>query len=117
GEFEVDRGPAGAHQQVGIPILDVPTVLTKVNRDAVGAAEFGEYGRSHRIGLVGATRLSDGGHMVDVDEESHSVGSSNRAIPVATSDGRPRWRARVSVESASTEYSRRSGADNSARCR
>ena len=68
-QHETDTGSP----EVQIAILNVPAIFAKVNCDAVGAAEDGQDGGRHRIGLLGLPRLSHRSHMVDVDAETNHV--------------------------------------------
>ena len=52
-----------------ILILDVTTVFAQMHRDAVGPAQVSFDRGPDRIGFIGAARLADGSHMVDVDAE------------------------------------------------
>jgi len=61
-----------------VPVLDVSTVLAQVDRNPIRAAQLSQHGRTHRIRLVGATRLSDGGYVINVDVESHLIRGQER---------------------------------------
>src|SRR5207248_1539707 len=73
-----DGRPQGAH----VGVLDVTAVLTQVAGDAVGAAALGGFGRPHRVGLVGAARLAQRRHVINVDVEAHAfLPSEHSALP------------------------------------
>ena len=73
------RAPEGAnagaqrglavHQAVNGAVLDVPPIFAQVDGDRVGAAEMGLGRGPHRVGLVGPSRLPDGGDVVNVDAQ------------------------------------------------
>ena len=66
-EIELDMGELA--KPANILVLDVTTIFAKMHRDAVGAAQMGFDSRPDRVRFIGAARLADGGHMVDVDAE------------------------------------------------
>ena len=75
--LEVELDVRQLAQPAHVLVLDVAPVLAQVHGDAVGAAEVRLDRRPHRVGLVGAPRLADGGDVVDVDAElDHSSLSS-----------------------------------------
>ncbi len=49
-----------------IPVLDVAPVLAQVQCNAVGAGLLGDQRRIQRVGIAGATRLAQRGHVIDV---------------------------------------------------
>ena len=71
-QLDVDELAQAAH----VLVLDVAAVLAQVHGDAVGAAQVRLDGGPHGIGLVGAARLPQRRHVVDVDAElDHGVRS------------------------------------------
>jgi hypothetical protein len=50
-------------------ILNVTAIFAQMDGDAISACRLAEGRRLDRVGLVGASRLPDGGHMVDIDVE------------------------------------------------
>jgi hypothetical protein len=79
GELQVEH-PDGRGQALDVVILDVAPVLAQVDRNAVRARRFAQRGRLERIGLVGPSRLTHRGHVVDIDVEPdrhHCPGSES----------------------------------------
>ena len=70
-ELGLDRLPQQAH----VPVLDVPPVLAQMDNDPLGAGQFADAGRLHRVRLDAAARLAKGGHMVDIDGQIGHVRS------------------------------------------
>jgi hypothetical protein len=66
GDLEVEIGPDGGPQNSHIGVLDVPPVLAKVRRNAVGANFLANEGRLDGVGLVAAPRLPERRDVVDV---------------------------------------------------
>ena len=66
-----------------VVVGDVPAVLAQVRGDAVGPGLNGQVRGAHRIGMPAATRIADGGDVVDVHAEAkigrlaHSRGQEN----------------------------------------
>src|SRR5437667_10218126 len=71
-QLEVQDRADGRLQGAHVGVLDVTAVLTQVAGDAVGAGALGGFGRPHRVGLVGAARLAQRRHVVNVDVEAHA---------------------------------------------
>jgi hypothetical protein len=69
GHLEVQLDVRELAQSANVLVLDVAAVLAQVHGDAVRAAEVRLDGRPHRVGLVGAARLADRRHVVDVDAQ------------------------------------------------
>ena len=69
GHLEVQPRLHHLAQDLHVAILDVPAVTAKVHGDAVRPRELGEDGRLHRVGIGHPPRLSQRGHVVDVDAE------------------------------------------------
>ena len=67
--FQIQRHLDVLAEAADIVILNVATVLTKVHRDAGGAARDGPIGGLHRIGFNGATSLTNRRNMVNVDAD------------------------------------------------
>src|SRR5690606_19386831 len=65
--FQVQLDVGELAQAAHVLVLDVPAVLAQVHGDAVGTAQMRLDGGPDRVGLPGAARLPDGGHVVDVD--------------------------------------------------
>ncbi len=57
----------GCFQALEIVILDMPPILSKMQRYAIGAGLFGHQGSFDRIRIIGAACLPHGGDMIDVD--------------------------------------------------
>src|SRR5262249_15638579 len=57
-------------EQAQIAVLNVPTVLAEMNRDAVSAAELGQDGSPDRVRFPPAPGLTKRGHMINVDAQS-----------------------------------------------
>src|SRR5438552_7709616 len=89
-ELEVQDRADGRLQGAHIGVLDVTAVLTQVARDAVGAAALGRFGRPHRVGLVGAARLAQRRHVINVDVEAHAFLPSEHSALHRNVSVRPR---------------------------
>ena len=62
-------------KQLDVAVLDMPTVFPQMHRDEVRAADHRGMSRGQDRGVLLATRLTEGGHMVDVHAESNHVRS------------------------------------------
>ena len=91
-EVELDVGELA--QPPHVLVLDVAAVLAQVHGDAVGAAQVRLDRGPHRVGLVGAPRLADGGDVVDVDAQL------DHRSPVPSRRCRSRTRLRVASSCA-----------------
>ena len=74
GHLEIERDLELAHQPVDVGVDDVPAILAQVRGDAVGAGCGGDQGRAQRIGELAATRVADGGDVIDVHAETQLWG-------------------------------------------
>ena len=68
--LEVERGTNDGEQGVEVGVLDMTAVLAQVRGDAVGAGGFAEHCGGGGVGFIGAARLTEGGDVIDVDEEA-----------------------------------------------
>ena len=59
-----------ARQAVDVGVGDVAAILAQMGGDAVGAGRCGEPRGAHRIGMLAAARVADGGDVIDVDAEA-----------------------------------------------
>jgi len=66
GHLQVEDHLEGLTQDLDVARLDVPAILTQVNRDAVGSSELCQHGRGDRVGVERASLLPQGGYVVDV---------------------------------------------------
>ena len=64
--LEIELHLHGLPQDLKIAILNMPPVLSQMDRDAIGATELGHRRPPNRIRLDGLSSLPDGGDMVDV---------------------------------------------------
>ena len=69
--FKIHAGLQRPHQNLQITLLDMPTVFAQMNRDAVGARLLRQGSRQDGVGIDRATRLSQGGNMVDVNAQCY----------------------------------------------
>jgi hypothetical protein len=83
--FEIELDLRQIAQPFDVGILDVPPVLAQVDGDAIGTAEVRFDRRPDRIRLVGAARLADRRHMVNIDAKfDHSSCSSLKILRLAS---------------------------------
>ncbi len=61
-------------QSLNIGVLNVPTVFTQVNRDAIRPTEDRLGGSLDGVRFVGTPRLPNGGHMINVDAKLNHGG-------------------------------------------
>jgi hypothetical protein len=78
GHFEVQFDLNGLFQDFQIAILNMSTVFPEMKSDSVGTSEFGEGCGPNGIRLNGATCLTNGSDMIDVDTETSHDGSLSR---------------------------------------
>ncbi len=71
GEFKIDRGSSRIHEKIDVPVLDVTSILSEVDRESVGPPEFREHRCSNRIRLVRHAGLPDRRDVVDVHVQAH----------------------------------------------
>lgn len=67
GHLQIDRQGRPRHDRVEIAVADVPPVLAQVDGNAIAARRLDNPYRAHRIGVIPAARVADGGDVVDVD--------------------------------------------------
>jgi hypothetical protein len=83
--FQIELDLRQIAQLLDVGVLDVSPVLAQVDGDAIGTAEVRFDRRPDRIGLVGAARLADRRHMVDIDAKfDHSSCSSLKILRLAS---------------------------------
>ena len=58
GHLQVEARLHDLAQDLDVAVLDVPAVRAQVDGDAVGAAELGQHGGLHGVGLRGPPRLA-----------------------------------------------------------
>ena len=78
--FEIELDLRQRTQFFDVGILDVTAIFAQMNGDAVCAADMGFDGRPDGIGFVGAPRLTDSGHVVDVYAEFNHGSCSSLKI-------------------------------------
>jgi hypothetical protein len=81
--LEIEHRANGAREAAYVVILNVSTIFAQVGRDSVGTGTFAALRRGHRIRLLGASRLTDRGDMVDVDVQP-LMGCSHLCPPVGS---------------------------------
>jgi hypothetical protein len=74
--LEIQDGADGASELPDVFVLNVAAILTQVRRDAIGARVLADTGCGNGIRLGTATRLSHGGHMINVDVQPLSPHAS-----------------------------------------
>ena len=72
-------------QEAHVAVLDVAAVFTKMNGDAVGAAEQRKDSGGNRVGLRRPPGLPHGRHMIDVDTQSNHCALPWDRIPILSS--------------------------------
>src|SRR4249919_788893 len=89
-QWQVDLG----HQPVDILVSDVPAVLAKMSRDAIGAGARSLMRGPDRVGVRPAARVPDRRDMIDVDAETQALAHAATRLPgltagiLASSSGR-----------------------------
>ena len=73
--FEIHAGLKKMAQHLDIPILDMPAIFTQMQRDGIGTGLLGLPGRLDGIGIARATRLAQGGHVVDINTQLYQCPS------------------------------------------
>ncbi len=68
--LQIERAGQLALEARDVIVGDVAAVLAQVRRDAVGARLDGEVRGAHGIGMPAATRVADGGDVVDVHAQA-----------------------------------------------
>ena len=99
--LQVEHGGQRAAQTHDVVVFDVPAIFPQVRGDAVSASELAQSGCGDRVGIDGAARIADRGHVVDVDVESnHGLPPSLTRLRVCCADAlggmslqqrKPRW--------------------------
>jgi hypothetical protein len=83
-QFQVELDLRQFAELLDVGVLNVSSIFAQVDGDPVGTAEMRFDRRPHRIGFVGAARLSDRRHMVDIDAQfDHSSCSSLKILRLA----------------------------------
>ena len=72
--LEIQRPGDRLFQPRHVGVADVPPVLAQVRGDAVGAGLDRGERRAHRIGMVAAARIAQGGDVIDIDSEAKRRG-------------------------------------------
>jgi hypothetical protein len=73
GQLQIDGDGDRFFENAEVTILDVATVLAKVNRDGIGAPKFGQRCCPDGVRLIGFPGLANGGYMVDVYAQTYQV--------------------------------------------
>jgi hypothetical protein len=66
GKFKVHLRTEGLRKDQNVAILDMTAIFSKMDRDAIGSAEFSQNSRSHRIGFDGSACLTHRGYVIDI---------------------------------------------------
>jgi hypothetical protein len=66
GKFKVHLRTKGLRKDQNVAILDMTAIFSKMDRDAIGSAEFSQNSRSHRIGFDGSACLTHRGYVIDI---------------------------------------------------
>ena len=67
--FEIHAGLKEMTQHLDVPVLDVSAILAQMQRDGIGTGLLGLPGRLDGIGIARATRLTQGGHVIDINTQ------------------------------------------------
>jgi len=70
GHLKIQAGPHRLTKQIHVPVLNVATILAKVNRDSIGATKLGQKSHRHGIRFHGLSCLTHVGDVIDVDPEA-----------------------------------------------
>ena len=82
--FEVERQAGGSLDAGEIVIADMAAVFAQVRRHPVAAGACDHFGGAHRIGMIAAARVADGGDVIDVDAEAEPVAPQIQFMPRVT---------------------------------
>lgn len=72
--FEVESRSDPSREAFDVRVLDMTAILAQVRRYPVGAGLFANVRCGERIGFVGTACLTNGGHVVNVDEQALVIG-------------------------------------------
>ena len=72
--FKIKRQIDLAHQTFDVMVTDVATVFAQMRRDAIGTGSRCHFRCPHRIGMIPAARVTNGGNMINVDAETQICG-------------------------------------------
>ncbi len=75
-KLEVKSNVNGLSEQAKITVLNVPTILPKMDRDSIRAGKLGKGGRPDRIRFLTPASLAKGRDMIDVDTQAWHCGES-----------------------------------------
>ena len=84
--FQIQSGRDDIPKQIQVPFLDVATIFTEMDDQAVRAAQVRQYRCGNGIRLMPASGLPERGDMVDIDAES---GHGNLSDQVGSEDMLP----------------------------
>ena len=85
--FQVERQVGRLLDAPQVLVADMAPVLAQMRGDAVPAAPRHDFGRAHRVRVVAATRIADGGDVVDVDAETQASSHAERSrLPGLTAE-------------------------------
>ena len=68
--LEIEDGRHRCGEAAYVVVLNVPTILSKVRRDAIRSSALAEHGALDRVGFIAPPRLANGRDVVDVDVEA-----------------------------------------------
>lgn len=68
--LQVQRRPDATGQAFDVSVLHMAPIFAKVGSNPISASVFAEERRGQRIRFGGAARLTNGGDMIDVDEQT-----------------------------------------------
>ena len=70
--FQIHACLQRLRQQLHVPVIDMTTILTQVNGNPVRPCLLRHQRRLHRLRITGATRLTQGGNVIDINAEKDS---------------------------------------------
>ena len=76
--LQVERQAGRGLDARQIRVADMAAVLAQMRGDAVAADRGDDLRRAHRIGMIAAARVADGGDMIDVDAQPQAATGRRR---------------------------------------
>ena len=74
GHFQVELHGDRLAEHAQVAVLNMAAIFAQMQRDAVGAAQFGQGRGPDRVGLVRAAGLAQRRYVVDIDaEKGHAM--------------------------------------------
>ena len=71
--FQIERQVCRCLNAGEVIIADMSAIFAQVSGDAIAADPGDDFGRAHRVRMIAAARIADGGHVINVHAQSQTA--------------------------------------------